>query len=304
MAHLAPVSEWPRAPSGSAVVVPAHDEERVIAATLRTLLGDGGLGEATVVVACNGCQDDTVAVAEATIAELGARAVVISLDTASKVAAIREAEKHCPPGPRLFLDADVECSGATAAALLRAVGPGGASVAVPRRELVLDHAGWAARSYHRFWADLPWVREQLSGRGAYAMSAELREATGPFPDVLADDRWATTRCPREAATVVDHPVLVRPASRLRDVVAVRTRVYAGNADAAVPAHDVGLREQLRVVVGRVRRPRQWAGTVLFVGVSVIAGLRGRLAAARRTTAWGRDHARGRAVPQATAAARR
>lgn len=277
-------------PVGASVVIPAHDEARVIAGSLRALLSDGRLQGVTLVVACNGCTDGTAAVAERTLAELAFPGAVLDLPEPSKVAAIRAAERLCPPGPRLYLDADVGCAGSTALELLRAVDRGGASVAVPARLLALDHAGALATAYYRYWESLPWVQRQLSGRGAYALSAGLRASFDEFPDVHADDRWATTRAPAAEAVVVAGAVTVRPPGAIADVVRVRSRIYAGNRDPGVPQHDAGGGRRAGVLVAGLRRPGRWPGLVVFSGVSVVAKLLARRRAAGRS--WGRDAARG------------
>lgn len=278
------------APSGASVIIPAHDEASVVARSLRTLLGEGLLDGVTVVVACNGCSDGTASVAEEALAGLGVTATVLDLETPSKVAAIRAAERVCPVGPRLYLDADVDCAGSTALQLLDAVAEDGVEVAVPTRSLALGHASPLVRAYYRYWQDLPWVRSQLSGRGAYALSASLRSSFEEFPAVQADDRWATTLVPSDRAVVVPGVVTVRPASAIADVVRVRSRVYAGNRAAEVPGHDASSGTRAGVLASDLSRPRRWPGLVVFTAVSAVAKLRARRRGAARS--WGRDRARG------------
>ena len=50
----------------ASVVIPAHDEERGIARTLRSLEGGFAPGDLEIVVVCNGCTDRTAETVRAT----------------------------------------------------------------------------------------------------------------------------------------------------------------------------------------------------------------------------------------------
>ncbi len=269
-----------------AVVVPAHQEGDRVGRCVDALAEGWVPGELDVVVVSNGSTDDTVAVVRERAAAHGLDLRVLDLPEPGKVGAIRAGEE-ATSGPRLYLDADCRCTAATARALLQAVGPAGpdadggsvADVAVPTRALDLSGCSWPARLYHRAWADLPWVREQLAGRGAYALSEGARSTFGMFPQVTADDRFATTVVPRDRAVVVSAPVHVVPASTLREVLVVRRRVFAGNAQLAAagdaPAHDRSAPARVAGALGLLRRPSRWPGLVVWAGVTVVAKLAAR-----------------------------
>lgn len=269
----------------ASVVIPAHQEGAAIGACLESLLADAAVGELEVVVAANGCTDDTVEVARSTARRLGHDVVVVDLPEAGKAAAIRAAERRVSSMPRVFVDADVRCPTGTVRELVAAL-EAGAEVAVPRRLLDLRFASRPARLYHRSWSELPWVQSQLTGRGVYAVGRGARDTYGELPEVVADDRFVTTRVPRCRAVVVAAEVAVRPPGRLADVVRVRRRVYRGNRDAAVPAHDQGLAGRWRYVAGLTARPATWPGMAVFLVVTAVAK-----APHRRGSGWGRDPVR-------------
>lgn len=302
---MSPTPEAFPADDGPAVVIiPAHNEEGLIAQSLEVLLADAGPREFDVVVACNGCTDATAERARQTAERLGRRITVLSIPTASKVAAIRAAEDVVSGFPRVYLDADVECSTATARAMVSAV-RAGAAVAVPTRVLDTSASTPTARAYYDAWSELPWVQEQLAGRGAYTVSRALRETFGEFPDVGADDRFVTTRVPRGEAVVVPHPVLVSPPGRLGDVVRVRRRVFAGNVRAPAPTHDRSRAARVgALAVTVVRRPSLAPSFVVFAATTAVAKALTAWDLHRGTVAWGRDEARaGRsATPAAGSAA--
>ncbi|RYV49391.1 glycosyltransferase family 2 protein [Pengzhenrongella frigida] len=283
------------------VIIPAHNEENLIARALEVLLADAEPSEFDVVVACNGCTDDTAERARLAASRLGHRVTVLSTPIASKAAAIRAAEAVAPGFPRVYLDADVECSTATARAMVSAV-RSGAALAVPTRVLDTSASTPAARAYYGGWSALPWVQEQLAGRGAYTVSRAARETFGEFPDIGADDRFVTTRVPRNEAVVVPHPILIAPPGRLSDVLRVRRRVYAGNVLAPGPAHDRSRANRVgALALTVVRRPSLAPKLVVFAGTTAVAKALTAWDLHRGTVVWGRDEAQ-RAVRSAPPAA--
>src|SRR3954453_3171433 len=88
----------------ASVVIPAHDEASVIGRCLRALLAGAEPGELEVIVVCNGCHDDTAAVARAHAPD----AVVLELPAPSKPAALNAGDAEATRFPRIYLDADVE----------------------------------------------------------------------------------------------------------------------------------------------------------------------------------------------------
>lgn len=269
------------------IIIPAHDEARVIEDGLRALLSGPEAERFDVVVACNGCTDDTEGRAKAAAREAGRDVTVLSVPEASKPAAVRAAEELVDGFPRVYLDADVVCPTTTAIAMIDAVAAG-APVAVPARVIDTRSCSRAARAYYEAWTALPWVREQLAGRGAYAVARDLRETFGPFPDVVADDRWVTTRVPRAEAVIVDEPVIVRPARTLREVLAVRRRVYGGNRRLGAARHDRTRGERVGGLVRAVvNRPSLVPALLVFTATTVVAKALAMTDARRGRLAWGR-----------------
>lgn len=272
------------------VIIPAHNEERLIGRALEALLADAEPSEFRVVVACNGCTDDTANRARQAAGALGHQVTVLSTPVASKAAAIRAAEAVVSGYPRVYLDADVECPTATARAMVSAV-RGGMAVAVPTRLLDTSSSTAAARAYYAGWQSLPWVQTQLAGRGAYTVSRSVRETFGDFPDVAADDRYVTTRVPRDSAVVVPYPVLITPPGRFGDLLRVRRRVYAGNALADAPTHDESRTSRLRALaMTLLHRPSLAPQLAVFAGTTLVAKALMTRDIRRGAVAWGRDEA--------------
>src|SRR3954470_20527395 len=97
------------------VLIPAHNESAVIARCLHNLFQGIDADDLEVVVVCNGCQDDTAAVART----CGHPLEVIDLAVASKTAALRAGDRLLRTFPRLYVDADVVLPGRAALRVLK-----------------------------------------------------------------------------------------------------------------------------------------------------------------------------------------
>src|SRR5437879_7884120 len=85
------------------VIVPAHNEHSVISRTLKTMTARAIPGELDVIVVCNGCTDDTAAVA----GSFGPPVRVIETGLAGKTLALNLGDKAATFFPRIYADADV-----------------------------------------------------------------------------------------------------------------------------------------------------------------------------------------------------
>ena len=86
----------------TSVVIAAYNEGRVIGRCLDALLADPAIGRLEVVVAANGCHDDTVEQARRP------GVIVVDLPRPGKPAALNAAERRVTSFPRVYLDADMQ----------------------------------------------------------------------------------------------------------------------------------------------------------------------------------------------------
>ncbi|WMX48217.1 glycosyltransferase family 2 protein [Streptomyces roseicoloratus] len=214
------------------IVIPAHNEERTLGRLLDRLLDGADDGEFDILVVCNGCTDDTAAVAAAR----GPRIRVVETPVPSKHEALRLGDRHAEGFPRLYVDADVELGAADVRALGAALdGPGAVLAAAPARELPMTGCSWRVRAYYRVWQRLPAVRDGLFGRGVIAMSAEGHARIAALPPLMADDLAASLAfTPAERAVVPTARVVVRPPRTWRDL--IRRRIRAATSTAQLEAH--------------------------------------------------------------------
>jgi len=213
------------------VVVPAHDEARVIARTLETMLGSWPDGSPPhVIVACNGCSDATADVAR----RAAPQAEVIELAAASKVAAINAALARARAYPIIIVDADVGIAPRSLIAVANALRAPGVMAASPAS--LVDTAGsdvWI-RAYYRAWTNHAYMASGIGGSGVYGLSQAGAQAIGRLPDVTADDtfvRWFFPLSQQRRITLDgDEPVhsVVSAPARIGDLLACEMRWHAGN----------------------------------------------------------------------------
>ena len=281
----------PAAPGAAfSVVVPAHDEERVLGRCLRSFVPDLRPGEAEVVVVANGCTDRT-----AEVARSFPGVVVVEVAAASKPGALDAGDAAVAAFPRVYLDADVTVSVAAIRAVVAALGEPGVHAAAPRARFDLAGRPAAVRSFYRAYQRMPYLSEALVGTGFYALSAEGRARFGRFPALTADDLFVQRLFDRsERVVLADREFVVQAPRTLRALLAVRTRVAFGNAelaasdpaDAAVGASTGGsVASLVRMARADVRRVPDVA---VYVGVTAAARARAARRRGRATRVWDRD----------------
>ncbi|MGW4638096.1 glycosyltransferase [Sphaerisporangium sp. NPDC004334] len=300
-------------PSAS-VIIPAHNEARVIGRLLSRLLAEASEDEFDVVVVANGCDDDTASVARG----FGVRVVETPLP--SKREALRLGDEAAAAHPRVYVDADIEMGTADLRALRDALldgtaeAPNGdadggsedargfaalsrgtapkALAAAPERALVLSDRPWPVRAYYAVWSRLPAVREGLFGRGVIAVSEEGNRRLMDLPPVMGDDLAASLAFEPAERRVVRHAhAVIHPPRTLGDLLRRRVRavtVVAEIQQGAMSGQEArtGLRDLL-AIAGRA--PWLLPHLGVFLAVTLVARARARRAVrAKDYTTWLRD----------------
>jgi glycosyltransferase involved in cell wall biosynthesis len=275
----------------TSVVIAAHNEGRNIGRCLDALLGGNSDGSLEVVVAANGCSDDTVAAASRP------GVLVIDLPMAGKAAAINAAERRVVSFPRIYLDADCLLTPDDIARLVVAMEAKVADAAPPLAVTacrVVDTAGrpFVVRHYYRMLAWHPAFKHALFGRGVVVLSESGRARFDNFPGVLADDFFLdslfTAAEKREVPDVVS---VVAAPSTSRILVRRLARVRRGNRevrarrDPGVSARRV---EGWTWLVNAVRAAPTFApSAAIYAAVTLCAIAFSRLA----RVSWGHDQGR-------------
>ncbi|KJK47522.1 MULTISPECIES: glycosyltransferase [unclassified Streptomyces] len=212
----------------TSIVIPAHNEGRVIGRLLGALLADTSPSGPDIVVVCNGCTDDTAQVAAAH----GDRVRVVEIPTPSKHTALRVGDEHALGFPRLYVDADVVIGAAGVRALTGALAQDpDLLAAAPGRDVPLAGCAWPVRAYYRVWQLLPAVREGLFGRGVIAVTEEGHRRIAALPPLMADDLAASLAFgPGERRVVETARVVVRPPRTWADLIRRKVRAATSSAE--------------------------------------------------------------------------
>lgn len=275
----------------TSIVIPAHNEARVIGRLLESLLADSTEDDSDVVVVCNGCTDDTARIAAAH----GPRVRVVEIPTPSKHAALRAGDDHARGFPRVYVDADVVLSGADIRALVEPLNDDTSDVlaTAPERRIPLADCAWRVRAYYRVWQRLPAVREGLFGRGVIAVSKAGHARIAALPPLMADDLAASLAfAPHERLVVGGASVVVHPPRTWRDL--MNRRVRAAVSTAQVEQHrgpeEASARTSTADLTTMLRRePKLFSSVVVFVAAAVAARRRaGKAIRAQDFGTWLRD----------------
>jgi glycosyltransferase involved in cell wall biosynthesis len=290
--------ENPASPA-AVVIIPAHDEGPVLDRCLEALLADAVDGEFEVIVAANGCSDDT-----ATVARRRSPAVrVLELPEPGKTLALNAADATTSTFPRVYLDADVVLSTQAARDLTRALAVPGVMAAAPRPHPVGAGVSWPVRWHYDVWAQLPITRDGYVGSGVFALSAAGHARVSPFPTIIAEDAYVRRSFRRSERHQVDSSFDLMPPRNVRALLRRTARSRAGNTQLSASDVDLQAEESTRGIRGLLpllRRPTNWPKVATFAVLTVAI----RVVGARKTRRgdlmhWDRDESSRARIPGAT-----
>ena len=271
------------------VIVPAHNEGRVIGRLLQRLVSGAERGEFDIIVVANGCTDDTAEVA----AVFGPSVRLLTVPVASKREALVAGNEAAAGFPRVYLDADVELGADELRALARGLDAPGVLAVGPAREMDLAKSAWPVRWYYDIWARLPGVRDGLFGRGVIAVSEEGYKRISELPPLLADDLAASLAFgPAERAVVPGARVVVHAPRTVKDLVRRRIRVVTGvgQIERSAGAPESSARTSSRDLLAILKK-QPWLAPrmAVFLAVTLAARAQGNRATRRSDyTTWCRD----------------
>jgi glycosyltransferase involved in cell wall biosynthesis len=254
------------------VLIPAHNEAAVIRRCLDALLAEFQPGELEIVVACNGCTDETADVVRAT----GYLVQIIEIDQASKVAALRVGDTALTAFPRIYLDADVILPATALRLVLQRLTTGPALAARPPLRYETSRSSPLVRAFYRARVRVPGLLTALWGAGVYALAETGRLRFAEYPDAMGDDLFVDQFFARSEIEIVDScPVTVVVPSHVRDLLAMLRRVYRGNAENRTFAHDkerTTTSTTKELVRGVLSHPQYIPDCAIYIGLVGIARL--------------------------------
>lgn len=208
------------------IIIPAHNEETVIAAAIKPLVKAAEKKNIEIIVVCNGCTDKTAQVARS----FGEAVKCIETPDQSKTHALNLGDSVAVGFPRIYQDADVVLSFEAIRRVAQVLDTGKFLAAAPAMRMDFKNASWLVRSYYEVWQQLPYVQEGMIGAGVYALSEKGRKCFHTFPDIIADDGYIRALFKTHERTTVDscHSLVKAPAN-LVNLLKIKTRSrFGGN----------------------------------------------------------------------------
>jgi len=244
------------------IVIPAYNEAAVVAKTLQRLRPLIESTEIEIIVACNGCIDDTAAVARGFD---GVR--VLDLPEPSKTAAMNAADSVATSWPRLYLDADVAIDSGAVIDTFAMLTPQGPPAARPPYRWDTAGASFLVRRYYSARGRLLQDSTALWGAGAYAVSEVGHSRFGRFPSVTADDVFVDlTFAPAEKRVVDTEPIVVMTPRTNGSLLAVLHRQARG----ATEQDSATTGPSMRRLVATVRGPRSLFDAAVYAGFAALS----------------------------------
>ncbi|NVJ96669.1 MAG: glycosyltransferase [Alphaproteobacteria bacterium] len=257
------------------IIVPAYNEAATIGHTLKALLAEAQADEFDLIVVCNGCMDDTAAVARA--AAPSARVLV--LEQASKTAALNAGIAAARTSPVVFLDADIITDAAAVRQLVHRLNWSGADMAYGAARFETSQCSWAVAAFYRAWQQNPYFDKQKMG-GFFTVSRRGLDRLGCLPPVVNDDEYVRRRLLCNSVWVDAAPYKIAAPRSLASLIKVRSRVYRGNQDLKkdqVLSPGGSRRDRAGQFLGRLlRSPLLWPGAAIFFLVAILAHIRNAL----------------------------
>lgn len=249
------------------IVIPAYNEQAVIRRCLIALTERPVAGGLEIIVACNGCRDDTAKIARG----FGPTVRVVETEQASKIAALNLGDRAAAGFPRVYLDADVEVSLDAIEQVVRLLDCDTVMTAAPAMNVDTVGSSWPVRAFYAVWLGQPYHGQGMVGGGFYAVSEKGRARFDRFPTVIADDEFIrATFKPAERATA-DCTFTIHAPRTLGDLIRVKTRSRLGLYELRLRLPDLAGNSRAkasswwRPIVGH---PALWPAAAIYLFVNL------------------------------------
>ncbi|NNE35976.1 MAG: glycosyltransferase family 2 protein [Rhodothermales bacterium] len=209
------------------VIVPAHNESAVISDCLESIVDQEGVDD--VIVACNGCSDDT-----ADIVRLRFPGVhCLDIAEASKTNALNVAEEKAKElgmvFPLFYIDADTRLGPNAVKIIDEALASSPILLAAPTPVIDTSQSSWLVKQYYKTWLDLPYVKQGVIATCSYILTARGRERFDEFPEVVSDDGYVRGHFrASEISNIAPAEIYIRAPRDVVSLIKIKTRARLGN----------------------------------------------------------------------------
>jgi glycosyltransferase involved in cell wall biosynthesis len=254
----------------ASIIVPAHNEASVIAACLDSLSEQRGVDK--IIVACNGCTDNTVAIVKNYPGVL-----CLDIATPSKVNALNEAEKQVQSWPVFYIDADTRLSAHAVEKICAAMESGELLLAAPEPVIDTSASSWWVKQYYKVWLSLPYIQDGVVATCSFVISEQGRKRFKNFPAIINDDGFV--RCQfssAERGNVPGTQVFITAPRELYSLIKIKTRARLGNMQ--LKLKQLCSRQESKpyssILVNKLLSPA-FVSVVVYIGITAIIRLRAR-----------------------------
>lgn len=217
--------------AAGSLVVPAFNEAKRLPPLLPVLSELALEHNFVVVIACNGCRDETAALATA-----APGLHVLEFDWASKPRALNEADRYLGDiFPRLYVDADVRTSVGDLLRLADALRVETPRAVRPSARYDTRGAPWPVRDLYRCRDLIPssryWLEHHIEGHHIYGTNRAGRSKFDRFPEegqMMEDAFFDRMFDASEKFPVLESVVVVPLPQSVRELFRARVRIYQGN----------------------------------------------------------------------------
>lgn len=257
------------------VIIPAYNEADVIERCLTALTARPVEGGIEIVVACNGCKDNTAELAR----RFGEPVKVVETQTASKIAALNLGDASATSFPRVYLDADVVVDLDTIEAVADVLRTDEPLAAAPKMKVDLSRSSWPVRAFYRVWLKQPYHQQGLIGGGFYAVSEAGRALFDAFPPIIADDEFVRRHfSPSQRINPEGLTFTIHAPHRFSDLVKVKTRSRLGRMELGQKfphLSSVSGEESGAKTFDSKKNPCLWPAACVYLFVNGLTRLRAR-----------------------------
>lgn len=270
------------------IVIPAHNEASVIGRTLRALTNGASQEELDIIVVCNGCTDDTAAIART----FGAPVRVLETTVSSKIHALNAGDRVALAFPRIYIDADVVVTLAGIRSLAARLQTGDVLAVAPTPLFEVADCSRPVRAFYDIRRRLPSFREGIGGSGVYALSERGRGRFAAFPDLVADDTFVRIHFePKERETVHSVQSVVSAPRTIRNLIAIEARADFGTFELAYRYPELWSNKgdsNRATLVRLCRLPWLWLKLLVYCYVRATAKRQAKARLVSKNFVWERD----------------
>lgn len=207
----------------ASIIVPAHNESAVIERCLDSLINQKGID--TLIVACNGCSDNTVA-----LVKKYADIICLNIKKPSKTNALNEAEKHITNFPIFYLDADTVLQKGAIEHIIQALdNEPQLKLVAPTPDIDTSKSSWLVKQYYKIWLNLPYIKAGVIATCSFIVTEQGRKRFDHFPDIINDDRFIHCQFKAaEVSNITGAKIHIQAPRTVYSLIKIKTRARLGN----------------------------------------------------------------------------